>query len=108
MSEPTREAAAQLGSADRERLRALQRTILGMPSEVRLPQVEGGRALADALRTGLPDMGDVTIGRVALELGRFVGRIAANPPEGQPMIALSNQIIGAGMNLTASEWNANA
>jgi hypothetical protein len=66
---------------------------------------DGGRALADELRQILPDLDDFTIGRVALALGEYAGKYTGRvAPNDHNMLALSNSLVLAGLDLTAIEW----
>ncbi len=69
---------------------------------------EAGRALADSLRCRMPDIDDVTIGRVALATIAFMNLALAANGQGDSLIpaieAATDQIICASLDLTASEW----
>ncbi|MEU7631776.1 hypothetical protein AB0C34_17560 [Nocardia sp. NPDC049220] len=97
--------APQLGAAERERLRHAHRILLSSPDADL--QKRGGQAVADILRAEVPDLDDVTIGRVALAVGRYLGHLAASDNDRNMTIA-GNQVIAAGLHLTEAEWNAEA
>lgn len=90
---------SQLGAAERARLRATHAHI-----QVTEPDPQGGRPLADLLRQALPDLDDVTIGRVLLAVGSHTGAAVEAWPDNHELRAISNQIVMAGVELTASEW----
>ncbi len=93
----------QLGAAARARLRDVHRRMQSLPNGEQLHN--GGRALADFLRGVLPDLDDATIGRVTLEVGVFVGVFAARSDDDPRLTQVGNQIVAAGLGLTAAEWD---
>lgn len=90
---------SQLGAAERARLRAADAHIKATE-----PNPEMGRPLADALRQNLPDLDDVTMGRVLIALGAHTGGLVQIYPDNHELRVLSNQIVMAGVDLTAIEW----
>jgi hypothetical protein len=62
-----------------------------------------GQMLADRLRRQLPDLDDVTIGRVVLEIGAAVGAYVGTSPE-PDCHQLNNWLTLGGLDLTAVEW----
>lgn len=72
-----------LSNADKIRLAALNERALALPWN----PSKGGAAFADQFRRALPDVDDVTIGRVLLEMGQFIGQLAPprRPPAEQPL-----------------------
>lgn len=65
--------------------------------------VQPGRNIADMLRTSLPDLDDVTIGRVVLAISVHIGSVKPRPKE-RAMRDLGNQIVAAALELTELEW----
>lgn len=89
--------ANALSAAERHRLSATYDHAMAT-----MPKFESaGRRLADMLRGKLPDVDDVTMGRVALALGEFIGGVADDDHQ---MLVLTNQVVMAGLDLTALEW----
>lgn len=88
-----------LSDAERIRLARLNEAASTIPWNPK----KGGRALADDLRRALPDLDDVSVGRVLLEIGGFIGRLADGRADGT-LHVLTDQVMCAALDLTAVEW----
>lgn len=62
-----------------------------------------GRNLADVMRSALPDITDVTIGRVCLTIQEYLGSAMADVTC-ERMDLASAFVICAGLDLTSAEW----
>lgn len=62
----------------------------------------GGQLIADSLRKSLPDLDDVTIGRVAGELAGLLGHMTLAMGDRNSLLIVS-QIAAVAVNLTALE-----
>jgi len=96
----------QLSRADRMRIRrAVQVAKDWQAVNPEAPDVlDMGRALANILRSEMPDIDAVEMGRVCLNLAEFLDDVI---DAGQPcpaVMAASNQIKTAGFDLTSIEW----
>jgi hypothetical protein len=87
-----------LSNAERIRLARLHEQVQAWPYD----PTAAGRSLADVLRRAMPDIDDVTLGRVALEFGQYVGQLA--DPRNSDMNALVDVTMCAALDLTATEW----
>lgn len=63
--------------------------------------ITAGRDVADIMRSNLGDLDDVTLGRVALELGQLMGHLSQCP--GCAPLSVVD-VLAAGLELTALEW----
>jgi hypothetical protein len=66
--------------------------------------MEMGAALANILRSELPDVDSVEMGRVCLTLAQFIDGVIESGADCPALMASSNQIRTAGFDLTATEW----
>jgi hypothetical protein len=64
---------------------------------------DAGPSLADDLRRVLPDVDDVTIGRVVLQIAGFLDILVRGHPSGVAAVA-SDQLLLAALDLTSTEW----
>lgn len=93
-----------LSAAEKARLNALHEQ-----AEAKLwDAMQAGRNLADHLRRQMPDIDDVSIGRVAMATVVYLNKTLGAAGDGPVDTALFNvacdQIMCAGLDLTASEW----
>ena len=64
-----------------------------------MAQGRAARSFSDVLRTELPDLDDVTIGRVLLQVGVFIGRAS----DCNAMDAATNTLLISAIDMTALE-----
>jgi hypothetical protein len=93
-----------LSAAEKAKLNALHEQVEAQPWD----SMAAGRALADQLRRQMPDIDDVSLGRVAMATAVYLNEVLATAGDGPVDTALFNltcdQIMCAGLDLTASEW----
>ena len=98
----------QLSRADKIRIRrAVQSAKDWQAANPEQPDVlDMGRSLANLLRSEMPDIDVVEMGRVCLNLAEFLDAMIDEPdaPQCPAIMAASNQIKTAGFDLTAIEW----
>lgn len=64
-----------------------------------------GRELADSLRYSLPDLSDVTVGRVCLAIQEFM-EMAQGDMECVKLKLVQTYVTCAGLDLTSAEWQS--
>ncbi len=93
-----------LSAAEKAHLKTLHEHVEAQPWD----SMTAGRALADKLRRQMPDIDDVSLGRVAMETIVYLNEALATAGDGPVDTARFNetcdQIMCAGLDLTASEW----
>lgn len=93
-----------LGAAERADLRLLHEQVRGSGNVEWVERV--GPMFADQLRHRLPDLDDVTIGRVVLEVASYLkDDIAARPAAVDAVVPLWGTMTAAGLSLTRAEWD---
>lgn len=97
----------QLSRADRMRIRAAVQGVKDwQKANPQAPDLmKMGAGLADILRSELPDVDAVEMGRVCLNLAEFIDAMLDDTgPQCPVVMAAANQIKTAGFDLTATEW----
>ena len=99
----------RLGADQIARLQSVKRGLSAMSADVRAITEDGGRALADLIRRELPDLDDLTLGRVVLQIGLYVGlnvHCMDDERDQDVLMATGNYIVAAALDLTAAEWDS--
>lgn len=96
----------QLSRADKMRIRrAVQTQQDWQKANPAAPDVlDMGRQLANMLRSEMPDIDSVEMGRVCLTLATYLLEISGDGPECPVVAAAADHIAATGFDLTSIEW----
>jgi hypothetical protein len=93
---------SRLTDSERGDLAGLAAEMQAMRPDLLAVQRHAARGFADLLRLELPDVDDVTLGRVLLQVGMYLGRAAAS----EEMSDASDLLVISAIDMTSLERDA--